>query len=224
MAVPSSGVLHLTKLANEKHFDNYNQAQLPAPPYSLKDITVGGQSSKLQGVSYDVTNTDSDQFPNNSKPYAMSEFYGYDHDASPAQFLKHIGNQMESFTTSHLGTSNSQMSGNSYGVSGFADFQHTYVQVEMLDNTFDQLRFNITVSGGFGLVGLYSGGQSLKGEFPESPNSKDGWKLETTFDEGSHSYVLGGSAGKIVYITLYGFGKTPTSFSISNMYCEPKSS
>ncbi len=224
MAVPGSGVLHLHKLANEKHFDNYNQAQMPTPPYSLKDITVGGNSFKLQGVSYDVTNTNSAQYPNNAKPYKMSEFYGYDHDAAPAQYLKHIGNQMESFTTSHLGTSNSQMSGTSYGVSGFMDFQHTYVQVEMLDDTFDQLRFNINVSGGFGIVGLYSGGQSVKGEFPEMPNEKDGWKFEHSFDEGSHSYVLGGSSGKIVYISLYGFAKHPTNFTISNMYCEPKSS
>lgn len=224
MAVPTSGVLYLSKIANEKHFDNYNQAQMPTPPYSLKDITIGGNSLKTGGVSYDLTNTNSAQRPNSSTPYSMSEFYGYDHDATAAKYLDHVGNQMKSFTTTALGTSNSQMSGTSHEVSGFADFQHTYVQVEMLDNYFDQLRFNLTVSGSFGIVGLYSGGSAVKGKFPESPNAKDGWQFEASFDEGSHSYVLGGSAGKIIYITLYGFGKSTTNFSISNMYCEPKSS
>ena len=81
MAVPTSGTLHLTKIANEKHFDNYNQAQLPAAPYSSKDLAVSGDSNG-SGVSYDVTNTNSASRPDNAAPYKMSEWYGYDHDAT----------------------------------------------------------------------------------------------------------------------------------------------
>ena len=81
MAVPSSGILHLSKIANEKHFDNYNQAQLPTPPYSLTDISTSGNSNG-SGVSFDATNTAnaSADRPDGSAPHAMSEFYNYDHD------------------------------------------------------------------------------------------------------------------------------------------------
>ena len=50
MAVPSSGTLHLSKIANEKHFDNYDQAQLPTPPYSLTDISTSGNSPNIRKV------------------------------------------------------------------------------------------------------------------------------------------------------------------------------
>jgi len=79
MAVPSSGALNLSKIANEKHFDNYNQAQLPTPPYSLKDISTSGNSNG-SGVSYDVTTQASASKPDGNTPHNMSEFYGYDHD------------------------------------------------------------------------------------------------------------------------------------------------
>lgn len=224
MAVPASGTLYLSKIANEKHFDNYNQAQMPTPPYSLKDITIGGNSLKTGGVSYETTNTNSDSRPNNTTPYGMSEFYGYDHDATAAKYLKHIGNQMESFTTNALGTSNSQMSGTSHSVSAFNEYQHTYVQVEMLDQEFDQLRFNIEISSDFVLAGLWRGGEDQRGQFPESPNAKDGWQFIQSFDGGSHSVSIGGSPGTIMYITMYGFSKSSGNFTIENMYCEPKSS
>jgi|TARA_R100001463_G_scaffold3256_5_gene13315 hypothetical protein len=83
MAVPSSGAIHLSKIANEKHFDNYNQAQLPTPPYSLKDVSLGG-SSNGSGVSFDLTNTANlnANKPDQAAPYAMSEFYKYDHAPS----------------------------------------------------------------------------------------------------------------------------------------------
>ena len=83
MAVPSSGTLHLSKIANEKHFDNYNQAQLPTPPYSLTDVSTSGNSNG-SGVSFDPTNisNSSTQRPNGFTAHNMSEFYGYDHDKS----------------------------------------------------------------------------------------------------------------------------------------------
>jgi hypothetical protein len=84
MAVPGSGTLHLSKIANEKHFDNYNQAQLPLPPYSLTDVSTSGNSNG-SGVSFDATNISNSfpgQRPNGSTPHHMSEFYNYDHDKS----------------------------------------------------------------------------------------------------------------------------------------------
>ena len=80
MTVPSSGQLHLSKIASEKHFDNYNETSLPTPPYSLKDVSTSGNSGG-SGVSFEATNTASVHKPDGSTPHRMGEFYGYDHDA-----------------------------------------------------------------------------------------------------------------------------------------------
>ena len=44
MAVPSSGEIRLSKIAAEKHFDNYNHNQSVASPISLKDVSTSGNS------------------------------------------------------------------------------------------------------------------------------------------------------------------------------------
>jgi len=79
MAVPSSGTLRLAGLAAEKDtqadYDDYDYDDV----LSLKDITVGGNANGNH-FSVDVTNTASVSHPNNTAPFSMSEFYGYDHD------------------------------------------------------------------------------------------------------------------------------------------------
>jgi|TARA_B110000114_G_scaffold121635_1_gene127442 hypothetical protein len=81
MAVPSSGTISLFGLAKEKTHDNYaNSIPLGTwqsyyfPNASLKDATTGAGN-------YDATNLNSSSRPDNSSPYGMSEWYGYDHDA-----------------------------------------------------------------------------------------------------------------------------------------------
>jgi|9_EtaG_2_1085328.scaffolds.fasta_scaffold39235_2 hypothetical protein len=121
MAVPSSGILHLSKIANEKHFDNYNQAQLPTPPYSLTDISTSGNSNG-SGVSFDATNTAnaSADRPDGSAPHAMSEFYNYDHDKVSGnayitylQFSRYSSNQINSWGLAnfHSGAGTSAFNG-----------------------------------------------------------------------------------------------------------------
>jgi hypothetical protein len=121
MAVPSSGILHLSKIANEKHFDNYNQAQLPTAPYSLTDISTSGNSNG-SGVSFDATNTAnaSADRPDGSAPHAMSEFYNYDHDKVSGNayitylaFSRYTSSQINSWNLSrfHSGPSNSAFNG-----------------------------------------------------------------------------------------------------------------
>ena len=80
MAVPSSGEIRLSKIAAEKHFDNYNHNQSVASPISLKDVSTSGNSGG-SGVSYDTTNIANlnANKPDGSTPHAMSEFYAYDH-------------------------------------------------------------------------------------------------------------------------------------------------
>jgi hypothetical protein len=83
MAVPSSGSLNISALAAEKLENDYTDVDTSYRPYSLKDITLGGATT-VYGEDYDVTNTNSANKPDSVAPHAMSEWYGYDHDASAA--------------------------------------------------------------------------------------------------------------------------------------------
>lgn len=84
MGVPSSGhSLSLWGLAKEKTHDNYANT-IPIgtwqgnffPNVSLSDATTGAGN-------YDGTNQNSPSKPDGNVPHQMSEWYGYDHDASP---------------------------------------------------------------------------------------------------------------------------------------------
>ena len=100
MAVPASGSISLGGLAFEKLEDDYDDG-LPGTidtsygPFSLKDITIGGNSSGVGGETYDSTNGFSPYKPDNVVSYGMSEFYSYDHDhAGPGCNLTyHLGGQ-----------------------------------------------------------------------------------------------------------------------------------
>jgi len=77
VAVPSSGALSLTSIHAEfNESDYYVNADGESP--SLKGLSTGGAPLN------ESINTDSSSYPNSTTPYAMSEFYGYDHDAAPA--------------------------------------------------------------------------------------------------------------------------------------------
>ena len=77
--VPSSGTLSMTGLAREKVYDNYSTSSTPTGPYSMHDLTQGGNSNG-SGISFESTNTAGPNEPNTSTPHAMSEWHGYDHD------------------------------------------------------------------------------------------------------------------------------------------------
>ena len=71
MAVPSSGVISLAGIGAEVKNNAY-------------DASSTGSTS-LQSLAINTTiNTNSASVPNSSEPHAMSEWYGYDHDAAAA--------------------------------------------------------------------------------------------------------------------------------------------
>ena len=80
MATPSSGALSMLGLAREKVYDQYNSSTAPSGPFSLKDLSLGGNANG-SGVSFDLTNIANlnANKPDSAAPYAMSEFYKYDH-------------------------------------------------------------------------------------------------------------------------------------------------
>jgi len=73
MAVPSSGELSLGKIYNEVDVDDYNGINSEPTNLTLKGLEIG---------NYETINTSSSSYPDGSAPYAMSEWYDYDHDAS----------------------------------------------------------------------------------------------------------------------------------------------
>jgi hypothetical protein len=77
--VPGSGSLSLFSIANEKLSNDYNDGDNGSGPYSLRDITQGGDQYG-NGEDYDATNTQSPNHPDNTAAFSMGEFYAYDHD------------------------------------------------------------------------------------------------------------------------------------------------
>lgn len=75
MAVPASGQLSLGKIYKELIYDNYDAS-----------TSISGVSASLKNMSTGVTETLNTQslMPDGTAPHKMSEWYGYDHDASTA--------------------------------------------------------------------------------------------------------------------------------------------
>ena len=72
MAVPDSGQLKLRGIRRELGNNDYNSTATYSN-ISLRSMSIGGNGEIN-------TANGADQRPNASAPYAMSEFYGYDHD------------------------------------------------------------------------------------------------------------------------------------------------
>lgn len=72
MAVPTSGAISLLGIQNEIDEDNYNAGE------SYINISLRSLEENSD------INENSAEAPNGESPFAMSEWYGYDHDAVPA--------------------------------------------------------------------------------------------------------------------------------------------
>ena len=219
MAVPSEGNISLSGLSKEKSEDNYNAIVDIPGAISLQDLINGG---KLNGsvISYDVTNTDSEHYPGDTgaKVDRFSQWYSYDHDASPAEYIDLINYNMRSFVDG-LGTSTSKLSGASESLTAFDKYQHNYFRLKFLDNTFDQMLIDVAKSE-LGTLRIYI---DPNGDPNDNPTTPKEWQLYTEIEKGGESsIIINGSAGMYVYFTMYNNGKTPTSFEVSNIYCQPK--
>lgn len=220
MAVPTSGELSIFKLSQEKRIDDYNSSAGAGaiPVISMEDLVLGQNTQKTNGHNWDATNTDSESYPNNSQPHSFSEWYGYDHDAQPPAYLEVKAYQLKTFTTG-TGTSNSKLSGTGDTLGTFEKRQHNYIKVKMLDSTFDQLRFDYSITGDAGLE-VWTGA-SDDATAPTNP-VKSGWQLYTMLENSSGNQMVTGHSGTVVYIHMYWSLKHPSSFSFSNMYCQPR--
>lgn len=75
MAAPSSGLIRLSGIFSEINEDDYSSLNNDGEVLRLSQMFDGTWGS---------INTNSSNYPTNTNPDRMSEFHGYDHDASAA--------------------------------------------------------------------------------------------------------------------------------------------
>ena len=83
MAVPSSGVLSMVKIFSEKNENDYTANNIDGESgLSLRGLSSNSYSDTSSGGNINLNSDSAGNAPNQSAPYAMSEFYTYDHDAT----------------------------------------------------------------------------------------------------------------------------------------------
>lgn len=85
MAVPSSGILTMLGIANERKVGNYNAGNIFLNPILMTDLINGGGLNNFPAL-----NINSPFKPNTSTPHSMSEWYGYDQDYAPPSSCEEI--------------------------------------------------------------------------------------------------------------------------------------
>jgi len=218
MAVPSEGVISLSGISKEKSENNYNASVDIPGAISLADLINGGKDNGSV-ISYDRTNTDSEHYPGDTGETVdrFSQWFSYDHDATPPKYIKLINHGMMDFKDG-AGTSASKLSGRSHQLSGFNKQQHSYFRLQFLDNTYDQMLMEFAVDG-LETVKVYI---DPKGDPKVNPTIAKEWELYKEITKGEEKLVINGSSGTYIYVTMYNPGKTEANFMVSNIYCQPR--
>ena len=85
MAVPSSGQISMLGIWGEKNESDYTANNPDGESnFSLRGFSNNSYDDSTNG-NINI-NTNSSSYPNSSAPYAMSEFYSYDHDQAGTSF------------------------------------------------------------------------------------------------------------------------------------------
>lgn len=83
MAVPSSGVLSMVKIFSEKNENDYTANNIDGEnSISLRGLSSNSHGDTASGGNINLNADSAGNAPNQTAPYAMSEFYTYDHDAT----------------------------------------------------------------------------------------------------------------------------------------------
>jgi len=86
MAVPSSGTLSMKGIFSEKNENDYTAANMDGESnLSLRGLSSNSHSDTSTGGNINLNSASASNPPNQTAPYAMSEFYSYDHDYAAAQ-------------------------------------------------------------------------------------------------------------------------------------------
>ena len=83
MAVPSSGQITLVGIFSEKNEDDYTSNNPEENNISLRGLSSNSHNDSAGG-NINLNSNSGSNPPNQTAPFAMSEFYGYDHDFAPA--------------------------------------------------------------------------------------------------------------------------------------------
>ena len=88
MAVPASGnAITMRGIFSEKNENDYSAQNLDGESnISLRGLSSNSHSDTSTGGNINLATDSAANAPNQTAPYSMSEFYGYDHDAVSAAF------------------------------------------------------------------------------------------------------------------------------------------
>lgn len=148
MAVPSSGTLSLRGLGREKVYDNYSSTS------ALINVSL---SNLATGTGYDSTNAASTSKPNSTTPHSMSEWYGYDHDATSATLYNFDGAINSNDATACTNATNSPTtykSTNSAGLSNGATIYNSFGTAVIANASYISNGFEYGTTNG---SGVYTG-------------------------------------------------------------------
>ena len=144
MAVPTSGTLRLASIRNELQNNSYTST-FTGSPTSLKSASLGLHAT------INVANINANK-PDTSTPYAMSEFYGYDHDGS-------IGTSPGSFSQATSAAQNNNSKPTWVSVSAQSGTGSSSITLGMTANTGGNRAGNIVITFTFGtLLGSHPSG------------------------------------------------------------------
>lgn len=95
MATPSSGLIRLSGIFSEINEDDYTALNNDGETLRLSQMFDG---------TFGTINTNSTEYPTNSNPDKMSEFYNYDHDAASSSLTSFSSSERQTKAACGYGT------------------------------------------------------------------------------------------------------------------------
>ena len=209
MAVPSSGVLSLQKLAKEKVLDDYSSSSSITGGIHFSDLAKGGNEAG-SSTEYDETNNNSSSKPNESEPHSMSEWYSYNHD-EPGGF-----NNPGLFSFRFSTSSSAVCTASTVSVYVFY-YQDWYKDSPVTSSTPVDIYSNSSLSS-FAAAGWYSNG-SFKRYW--DGNGNWGNKVSCSISSATYYYSassLQGACGSGTSVTVYWEGSGEALYSSRKIF------
>ena len=226
MAVPSSGALSMIGIIREFASNNYVASS------SHEDVSLLEMSTGVNGA----VNSASSSKPDGNAPHRMSEFYGYDHDASSLTLLQTITGQQH--TTSTATATNVSINVNAFkgkdvravfhyvsGSNYTGDFQLDNIGMPYYGSFFMGMTPTWTaMNTGFG-GSSFSAGQlnpdfTLNGNWETNTNNSSSYTTTTFGSIGTNTSAYGRWVGRSNGTPSGSTGLTSSPFSSMHVYTE----
>ena len=209
MAVPSSGVLSLEKLAKEKVLEDYSSSTSITGGIHLSDLVKGGNEAGSP-TEYDETNNNSSSKPNESEPHSMSEWYSYNHD-EPGGFSNPGSWSLKFSTTASAACSAST-------VTVYIFYQQDWYKDSPITSSSPVDIYSSSTLLSYAAAGWYS-----NGSFRRYWDGNGSWGNKVSCSVSSATYYYDGSSlqgacGSSTTVTVYWEGSGEALYSSRRIY------